>query len=138
MYETTLSLLLAQSQNLSQEHLGIIHDTGNELRARFRRKDGHILERVDSDWFNNAHGAGLEDTMGGILGIGDKLGVVVVRVAIGNGGDTLSVHVDLEILAVGRESCSSCSSCCQGIKDVPFVGETITVSVYIRGQPDNS
>lgn len=125
-------LLLAQSQDLSNlvEDLRVVHDTRKELRAGSGGKDGHILQRVDTDRLGHGQGADLVNSMNIIIGVTDKLGIMVVRVTVGHGRDTLSIDVDLEIFTVSGEG--SCAGS-QGVADVPFIRETVAIGIDIRG-----
>ena len=123
-------LLLAQSQDLGylMEDLSVIHDSSKELRTRSGGKDGYILERVDTDRLGHGHGTDPVDAMNSILGVGNVLGIMMVRVTVGHGRDARDV--DLEIFAVSGKGCCAGS---QGIADVPFIRETVAIGIDIRG-----
>lgn len=55
---------------------------------------------------------------------------MVVRVTLSDGRDTGTIDVDLEVLTMGRETGSAGG---QGIADVPFIREAVTVSVDVGG-----
>lgn len=123
-------LLVTQAQDLGNlvEDLGVVVNTSKELRSGARGKEGYILEGVDTDGIADTQSTGLVDSVGCVLRVCYVDLEVVVRVTLGNGGDTGTIDIDLEVLAVGRKTGGTGG---QGITDVPIVGEAITVGIDV-------
>jgi hypothetical protein len=110
------------------EDLSVIVDTSKEFRSGTRGKEGNILEGVDTDGIGDTNRTRLVDSVGGILRVWLVDLEVMVRVTMSDGGFTGTIDIDLEVLTVGRETGGTGG---QGITDVPFVGEAVTVGVDV-------